>query len=180
MNLYLVRHGVAYEHGDPAYPNDDDRPLTPEGRKKFRRAAAGLLELIDPPAYILTSPLPRAVQTAAILQQACGAATRTVPCDGLRPGGSFDRVLMDIQAQIESGGEDHDANPVIKRGLALAGHEPSLGLLGAWLLSGDHAGFALPLRKGGSACFNFDGMPAAGRGQLEWLITPRIMRSLGG
>ncbi len=179
MNLFLVRHGVAYEHGDPAYPNDEDRPLTPEGRKKFRRAAAALLELIEPPAIILTSPLPRAAQTAAILQQACGTVTRTLQCNGLRPGGSFDLVSADIQAQIEAAGESQAPNPVSKRGLALVGHEPSLGLLGAWLLSGDHAGFALPLRKGGAACFNFDGQPAAGRGQLEWLMSSRIMRSLG-
>ena len=60
MRLYLVRHAVAYEHGDPNFANDDDRPLTPKGRKQFAKAAEGLFELIDPPAAILTSPLPRA------------------------------------------------------------------------------------------------------------------------
>jgi phosphohistidine phosphatase SixA len=31
VDLYIVRHAIAVERGDPAYPWDDDRPLTPEG-----------------------------------------------------------------------------------------------------------------------------------------------------
>src|SRR5438128_1243775 len=81
MNLYLVRHAVAVEHGDPAYPNDDDRPLTEKGRRQFRKAAAGFLELVDPPALILTSPLPRAMQTAELLEAAAGGG-RAGPCAG--------------------------------------------------------------------------------------------------
>ncbi len=178
MYLYLLRHGIAYDHGDPAYPIDDDRPLTPEGRKKFRRAAAGLLELIDPPAIILTSPLPRAAQTAEILQQACGSATRTIVAQSLRPGGSRDDVLQECRSQIAAATGEGAQNPVLRRGIALVGHEPSLGLLAAWLLNGDEAGSSLPLRKGGGACFLFEDELQAGHGQLEWLLTPRIMRSL--
>ncbi|MBE9013589.1 phosphohistidine phosphatase SixA, partial [Pseudanabaenaceae cyanobacterium LEGE 13415] len=32
MKLYLIRHGLAGQHGD--YSNDDDRPLTSEGKRK--------------------------------------------------------------------------------------------------------------------------------------------------
>ncbi len=178
MHLYLVRHGIAYDHGDPAYPNDNERPLTPEGRRKFRRAAAGLLELIDAPAVILTSPLPRAAQTAEILLQACGSGSRSITARSLRPGGSPHDVLQECRAQIAAGDGEGEQNLVRRRGVALVGHEPSLGLLAAWLLNGDEAGSSLPLRKGGAACFLFEDELQAGRGQLEWLLTPRIMRSL--
>lgn len=172
MKLYLVRHGVAYEHGDPKFPNDDDRTLTPKGIRRFRTAAAGLLEVVDAPAVLLTSPLPRAAQTAAILQAEAGAETRTAGCDALRPGGAFDRVLAACAAEAGDGADE--------RGIALVGHNPSLGLLAAWLLQGDDARFALPLKKGGVACIAFDGLPAPGAGDLEWVLTPGILRRLAG
>lgn len=173
MKLYLVRHGIAYEHGDPKFPNDDDRTLTPNGIRRFRQAAAGLLEIVAPPAVLLTSPLPRATETAAILQEAAGPDTHTVRCDPLRPGGAFDRVLADCIAQL-------DAAAARERGIALVGHNPSLGLLAAWLLQGDDARFALPLKKGGVGCISFDGAPSPGAGDLTWVLTPGILRRLAG
>jgi phosphohistidine phosphatase len=178
MKLYLVRHGVAYDHGDPAYPNDDDRPLTPKGRKQFRRAAAGLLELVDPPAVIITSPLPRAAETAAILQELAGSRSYTVTSDGLRPGGSFDQALADCSTQIGAAATESGENSAVERGVALVGHAPSLGLLGAWLILGDAAAFALELDKGGIACIAFDGLPEPGCGELEWLATSRMLRNM--
>jgi phosphohistidine phosphatase len=173
MNLYLVRHAVAFEHGDPAYPDDDERPLTAKGRRQFSKAAAGFLALVEAPVLILTSPLPRATQTAELLQAEAGSGTRTVLCDALRPGGSFEQVLHDCAAH--AGGLDAKE---LESGLALVGHAPALGMLGAWLLAGDSACFALTLAKGGIAAFTFDGMPEAGHGDLRWLTTPRMLRSL--
>ena len=61
MKLYLLRHGKA------DWPNwdkpDDDRPLTKEGKKEVAVVGKFLRRFeIDP--VILTSPLPRASQTA--------------------------------------------------------------------------------------------------------------------
>lgn len=178
MKLYLVRHGVAYDHGDPAYPNDDDRPLTPKGRKQFRKGAAGLLDLVEPPGAILTSPLPRAAQTAAILQELAGGESYTVTSDGLRPGGAFEQVLADCSAQIGACARESGENPALERGLALVGHAPSLGLLAAWLIQGDAASWALSMDKGGAACVEFDGPPEPGSGELIWLATARMLRRM--
>ena len=66
MKLLLVRHAIAEEReefertGEP----DDQRPLTSEGRKKMKRAAAGLGELVNKVDILATSPLARAQQTA--------------------------------------------------------------------------------------------------------------------
>jgi len=184
MKLYLVRHAVAYDHGDPAFPNDDDRTLTPKGRRQFHQAAEGLLELIKPPAVILTSPLPRAAQTAEILQRVVGSdASALVVCDALRPGGDFDQVVLDCLAQVDAaarddGGDASGDNSVLDRGLALVGHEPALGGLAAWLIGGGEAAVGVEFEKGGAARVDFDGLPAGGRGVLQWLLTPRILRRL--
>ena len=136
-----------------------------------------MLELIDPPAVILTSPLPRAAQTAEILRDACGPGTSTSACDALRPGGSFEEILAACAAQLGDSAASGGGNAVSERGIALVGHAPSIGLLGL-LLNGDSAGFALELEKGGAASIDFDGLPEAGYGNLDWLVTPRILRKL--
>ncbi|MBM3462072.1 MAG: phosphohistidine phosphatase SixA, partial [Armatimonadetes bacterium] len=67
MDLYILRHGIAYDHGHPDYPDDDSRPLTPKGRRRTRRIARGMRDLGLRFDAILTSPLPRARQTAEIV-----------------------------------------------------------------------------------------------------------------
>src|SRR5213595_1888581 len=64
MDLYFLRHGEA------DWPNwkksDDERPLTKRGKKEMHEVAAFLVRLKVRPKLILTSPLPRAAQTAEI------------------------------------------------------------------------------------------------------------------
>src|SRR6185437_15636026 len=181
MKLYLVRHAVAYEHGDPAFPNDDDRTLTPKGARQFQIGAAGLLKTFAAPAVLITSPLPRAAQTAAILQAAAGGETRTAICDALRPGGAFDAVLRCVTAEIDAAGPvDEAANPALRHGVALVGHQPSLGLLAAYLLQGDEARFMLPVKKGSVTLLTFEGLPAPAQGELAWSLPPRVLRALAG
>ena len=65
MILYILRHGIAEDEA----PKGDDgaRRLTPRGRAKMRAVAAGMRALGLRYDVILTSPLVRAVETAAIL-----------------------------------------------------------------------------------------------------------------
>lgn len=70
MLLYLVRHGIAVEPTDPEAPaTDAERPLTPQGRQRAEAAFRGLLALEAAPSMILSSPLCRAAETAAIAAQ---------------------------------------------------------------------------------------------------------------
>ena len=41
MDLYLVRHAIAFNPDPTQWPDDSQRPLTPEGQKRFKRAARG-------------------------------------------------------------------------------------------------------------------------------------------
>lgn len=71
MRLYLVRHAQAAP-GDP----DELRPLTEAGRAQARSLGERLAALDPAPATVLSSPLLRAVETAAAIAKATGAELR--------------------------------------------------------------------------------------------------------
>jgi phosphohistidine phosphatase len=55
VRLIIVRHAIAVQRGTSGIP-DDERPLTPEGEKRFRQAARGLTRIASRPKRLLTSP----------------------------------------------------------------------------------------------------------------------------
>jgi phosphohistidine phosphatase len=165
MYLYLVRHAIAFEPDPAQWPDDRDRPLTPEGEKKFRQAAQGLRDLVPSVDAVLSSPLVRAWQTAAILARKAGWP-EPQRFDALEPGTPPPEVVEALQPHASFAS------------VALVGHEPSLHELAAYLLSGDTSSPQLVMRKGGVACLEFDNAPRAGGGRLDWLVRPRILREL--
>ena len=55
LRIYLVRHAYA-GHADAAkWPDDSARPLTEDGIRKFRSAAAGLRRLVPDVGVVLSS-----------------------------------------------------------------------------------------------------------------------------
>ena len=162
MKLLIIRHAIAVPRGTPGIP-DGDRPLTPKGRRRFRRAARGLARIIGRPDVILASPLPRALETAEIAAEAWGRVTPT-PEPALA-GDNVDEILAAVDARPQNWT------------VAVVGHEPTLSALLARLL-GSSASERLTFRKGGAALVTLPGATAAG-GQLVWYLRPRILRSLG-
>jgi len=161
MRLLIIRHAVALERGAPGIA-DDDRPLTPGGEKKFKKAARGLVRIAPRPAAILSSPLPRAFRTAEIAAAAWG---RLVPeKTPALVGGS----LADLAAALAPHGPEAT--------LALVGHEPHLSGLLAELV-GARSGEKLPFRKGGAALVAVAASLAEG-GTLVWFLTPKLLRAL--
>jgi phosphohistidine phosphatase len=116
MEVYLIRHGLAGEHGD--YKDDNIRPLTDEGRKKTAKVAKRLSEINLHFDIILTSPLTRASQTAAILLEA-GLSDRLEEFDALAPEGN-------IETWVEWYGKWYESDEAGKT-IALVGHQPNLG-----------------------------------------------------
>ena len=164
VHLYLIRHAPAFERDRKRWPDDGLRPLTPEGVRKFRKAAAGLGCLAETVACVLTSPLARARQTAEILS----AVTRwphAQPRQELAPGNTPEQVLAMLR------GEKAES-------IVLVGHEPGLSELVAASLCGPGARLACELRKGGAACLEFPSTVRADRARLRWLLTPKVLRAL--
>lgn len=74
LRLFLVRHGETADNIQMRYLGVSDIALTVNGRRQARRAAAALSKL--PIRAILSSPMRRTAETAAIIHAACGGELR--------------------------------------------------------------------------------------------------------
>lgn len=166
MDLYLVRHAVAFKRDSACWPNDADRPLTPDGEEEFVPLARSLGDLVPGVEALLSSPYARAWRTAEIL-----ADETPWPVPGVFPALEPDvspRKVFAALGTYEGLGS-----------LALVGHRPSLHALAAYLLTGSEDGLNIGLKKGGAACLRFDGAPEPGGAKLRWLLTPKVLRPGG-
>ncbi len=161
MEFLLVRHAIAVERGSAGYNDDRARPLTPEGRKRMAEAAAGLARLARP-GEILTSPVLRARQTADILAKAWKSPVSDL--EGLGTG--------DHPAVLEA------ARRRAADRVALVGHEPWMGELLSYLLTGDPAAVSAPFKKGGAALVGSFAGAGPGEWALEWAVPPGVSRRL--
>lgn len=162
MFLYLIRHALAGEAGDPLWPDDSKRPLTGKGRRRFRRLAEHLVEQGVRPGIIASSPYVRCFETARILAEALDDEPELILVDGLEPGSNLDELLD--WSQRQRAGD-----------IAWVGHAPDLGVMAAALL-GLSGGPGVRFAKGAVAAINFEsGSPARGMGELHWLATAKML-----
>lgn len=161
MRLLFIRHAIAVP-GESFAGSDADRPLTDEGKKRFRRVATRLVEIAPRPAAILSSPLRRARETADIVARAW-PKTKVTLVPALADG--------DWPSVCEAlAGFSRDDT------VALVGHEGWISVVTARLLGGKRAR-AFAYRKGGVALIEVDD-PASGQGDLLWFIPPRVLLRL--
>ena len=92
MDLLIVRHAIAFERNPRRWRDDGERPLSPEGMVRARKAATGLRHVTERPECMLSSPLVRAWQTAAILTEKAGWP-KAVECLALAPDESPEEVF---------------------------------------------------------------------------------------
>jgi phosphohistidine phosphatase len=163
MRLVLVRHAIAEERDRSRWPRDASRPLTAQGRRKFRIAARGLARLLPASAVVLSSPFVRARQTAELLARALESA-QFVECPELAAGQRLQGIFHLLRARRE-------------KHVVIVGHEPDLSALLGACVAGS-ARFGIEFKKGGAACVEFVGSVQAGRARLLWMLPPRVLRSL--
>jgi phosphohistidine phosphatase len=153
MHVYFLRHGEA------DWPNwnkpDDERPLTERGKKEMKKIAAFLERLDLSFDHIITSPLPRARQTAEAV------ANRF-------------EVELEEDELLEPGFGSSELKQLIKKypgeNIIVVGHEPDFTETISAL-----SGASLKLSKAGLALVEVD--PGKMRGRLLWLIPPKIAKA---
>jgi phosphohistidine phosphatase len=161
--IYIVRHAIAEDVSHSG--RDEDRALTVEGRKKMKRAARGLASLGVAPAHLLASPLVRAQQTAEIVVEAL-PQPRIETCELLAPG--VDERALTKLLNASYGGSD----------VMLVGHEPDLGEILSFWLSGSRGGVETRFKKGATACIASATLPPQGKAVLEWFMTAAQLGSI--
>jgi phosphohistidine phosphatase len=152
MDVYFLRHGEA-DWPDWDKP-DDERPLTKRGKKEMHEVAKFLKRIKAGPELIVTSPLPRASQTARIaaehLKLKCREDKLLAPGFGRQ---ELERVLKKYPAQS----------------LMMVGHEPDFSHTIEQLTGG-----SLKVAKAGVALVELD--RSWRRGRLLWLLPPRVAK----
>jgi phosphohistidine phosphatase len=164
MILYILRHGIAEEAG----PGGDDRHrrLTAVGRARMHDAALGLARLDVELDTLLTSPLPRAAETAAIVAAVLRPKRDPREHPALATGIPATETLQALQTAAG------------RPSVMVVGHEPTLSELAALLLTGSTGGLHLSLKKGG--CIALEVARLAPRGAtLRWMLAPHQLRELG-
>lgn len=118
MKIYLVRHGDAVPEEDAG--SDRDRWLSSRGREAARVLARLLREQAAELDTILSSPLPRAVQTAELLAHGLDHLSTIATRRSLEPS-SHPRVAA---GEIMAAGGS----------VLVVSHEPLISALGAFLV----------------------------------------------
>ena len=168
MELLVIRHGVAEEREEFDATGKDDslRSLTKEGRVKMERGAKALRQVLPSLDVIATSPFTRAAQTAQIVAAAYDdVAIEQV--DALTP----ERRPQDFLAWLRK----RDAGDRV----VAVGHEPHLGALVYWFLSGESVAGRIAMKKGGACLLELDPRSRTPKATLLWSLTPSLLRRLG-
>ena len=155
MLLYLLRHADA----ETPAPTDDERPLSEKGIAQAKKVARFCATHEVQLAIVLTSPLPRARQTAEPVAEALGVEMVVVPW--LASGMSPPAALEELRAYRS------------QEKVMIVGHEPDFSQLAALLL-GLPTNQALHLRKGSLTLLDLD-IFRAGAAVLKFSLPCRLM-----
>lgn len=160
MELYIVRHAIAAdaERGQ----EDSERPLTEQGRERFVNAVRGMRRLDLTFERVMYSPWKRAHQTAKLLEPIVYGPRDATELLCQPPS---EALLETLQSHASEGP------------LVLVGHQPWLGELIAWLMTGDAAQHELIDLKKGSLVW-LSGEPSPGGMHLRAYLTPRVLRAI--
>ena len=161
MFVYFLRHASAGQQL-PNAKKDEKRGLDKDGIEQcgyIGRALAALGVQVD---VIVSSPLKRSTQTAALVGNEMGHEGRLVTDNALRPEAGF----ADFQKLLEKYSRQDS--------IMLVGHNPNLRDFLGHVISGSTSEAVVELKKGAVAKVEM----RRGAGSLSWCITPRILRTL--
>jgi phosphohistidine phosphatase len=162
MILYIIRHAWAGSYGDPAWPDDFERPLTAEGSLRFAQVVRALAQRGFAPQLVATSPLVRCRQTAEVVARQTPLGPRVVELDALVPGSDLAEALAWTVGAADG-----------LEQVAWVGHAPDVGILAGALIGDATAG--IHFAKGAVAAIRFEEAPEAGGGELRWLATAKLL-----
>jgi len=160
MFIFIARHAWAGERGDPQWPDDSLRELTPQGIQRYTKVVKALAGRGFEPGRIATSPYTRCRQSADIIARHLGGHSMIEELESLEPGSDLDSL---IEWTANQGGLD----------VCWVGHSPDVEDLAAALISDGSA--RIRFAKGAVAAISFDGEATIGGGELYWSATAKSL-----
>jgi phosphohistidine phosphatase len=160
MFLYIARHAWAGERGDPRWPDDSLRELTPDGIERYAKVVKALADRGFQPERIATSPYTRCRQTADIIARHVAGKPKIEELESLEPG-------SELQPLIDW------TNDQSNRDVCWVGHSPDVEELAAALIGNGNA--CIRFAKGAVAAIGFGEQALAGSGELYWLATAKLL-----
>jgi phosphohistidine phosphatase len=161
MFLYFLRHASAGQRLISP-KKDEKRGLDKDGIEQCGYIGRALASLGVQVEVIVSSPLKRATQTAALVGNEMGHEGKLTIENGLRPQANF----ADFQKML---GKYARQDSVL-----LVGHNPNLGEFLGRVISDSGCEAVVDLKKGAVAKVEM----RRNTGSLSWCITPRILRTL--
>ena len=172
MNLFILRHGCAGNRlSDPM--KDTKRQLTVSGKKEVVEIAKSLKKLGVNFNVIISSPLTRAFQTAKIIAEEYNLTEQIEQSEELKPNGSKDSLSNKLsKLSIDSV-------------ILIVGHEPYLSSMINDIISKNDTdrnynknNNNIILKKAGVARIKITSTVPKLKGELRWLLTPRILKKI--
>jgi phosphohistidine phosphatase len=161
MVIYFLRHASAGESlSNPK--KDEKRALDKTGIEQCGEVGRALTALDVQVDIILSSPLKRSAQTAALVGNELGYEGKLVFEDALRPAATFAdfRKMFDRYAKLEN--------------VMVVGHNPNLSEFLGRSISASGCEASVELKKGAVARVEMN----RNSGSMLWCITPKVLRSV--
>lgn len=163
MVIYFLRHANAGSKHFSNPAKDEKRPIDKMGEEQSHDVGRALAAIGVSVNVIISSPLARAMQTAAIVSQEIGHEEKLVLDDALRPEATFDKFKGLVNRYQD------------KAAIMVVGHDPSMTDFVNRVLSGGRPLSAIEMKKGGVAKVETDVRRNA---VLKWCMPPKIVQKI--
>ncbi len=164
MELFILRHGEA---GQRSLSSDRIRPLTSAGRTEIFEIAKALKIIGLKFDLVVTSPLKRAYDTAMIVSEVFNIGSKVQVWNELAPEGK----RIEIYKKISQVREEYS--------VLIVGHQPLLGeMVNEIIHKSKSSPCNLLLKKGGIVRIRLLRKSNIPKGELKWLLTPRILKNI--
>ncbi len=164
MELFVLRHGEAGQRSSMA--SDRIRPLTSAGKAEIHEIAKALKIIGLKFDLIVISPLKRAYDTAMIVSDIFKIGNKVQVWNELAPEGQ----RIEVYRKISHLSEEYT--------VLIVGHQPLGQMVNDMIHNEKSNACNLLLKKGGVVRIRLLRKSNIPKGELMWLLTPRILRNI--
>lgn len=161
MEVFILRHG---DTNSKKLTDDSKRSLSENGIKEIENVSGFFEELEINFDHIFSSPLKRAKQTSEIILKKQNKSNFT-ELDELKPEGRVNEICKKLSSQKQ---DTH---------ILIVGHNPLLiDLVNYIINSADHISTNISLKTGGIIKIRISSLEPKIKGELQWMLTPKLIR----